>query len=72
MPCADFEFDIIGRAERGLELERLEEYWIGELGGPTNKGNPDGLLSNKRHQMSDGRYENAGGAPWSRVEEFLP
>jgi len=30
-------------------------------GGPTNLSNPDGWLSNWRHQMSDSRYSGAGG-----------
>ena len=60
-PNALFEFDELGRAHPGTELDRLEEYHIRQLGGPTNKSNPDGLLANKRHQMSDARYEAAGG-----------
>lgn len=62
-PDALFSFDVLGRAEPGVPLDRLEERWIRELGGPTNKSNPDGLLANKRHQMSDQRYEAAGGDP---------
>ena len=63
-PDAAFEFTVLDRAAPGLELDRVEEYWIRKLGGPTNKGNPDGSLSNKRHQMSDTRYAEAGGNPW--------
>ncbi len=63
-PDADFTYSELGRAEPGPDLDRLEEYHIREGGGPTNKGNPDGGLANRRHQMSDQRYEAAGGSPW--------
>lgn len=63
-PDADFEFEIIGRAEPGVELDRLEEYFIRQGGGPTNISHPDGGLANWRHQMSDLRYGQAGGDPW--------
>jgi hypothetical protein len=62
-PDADLDFEIIDRAHPGVELDRLEEYYIRKEGGPTNKSNPDGLLSNKRHQMSEMRYMRAGGDP---------
>ena len=60
-PDADFEFEIIGRANPGTELDRLDEYYIRQGDGPTNLGNPDGWLANLRHQMSDSRYADAGG-----------
>lgn len=60
-PNADFEFEIIGRANPGTELDRLEEYYIRQGGGPTNLSNPNGGLGNWRHQMSDSRYSDAGG-----------
>ena len=63
-PETTFRFRELCRIEPGVELDRLEEYYIREMGGPTNKGNPDGLLSNKRHQMSDRRYAAAGGDQW--------
>jgi hypothetical protein len=63
-PDADFEFEIIGRAEPGAELNRLEEYFIRQGGGPTNLSHPDGGLANWRHQMSDPRYSHDGGDPW--------
>ena len=44
-------------------MDRLEEYFIRSMGGPTNKSNPAGELANKRHQMSDTRYMDAGGDP---------
>jgi RHS repeat-associated protein len=62
-PGALYTYEFLGRAGPGTELDRLEEYWIRELGGPTNKGNPGGLLANARHQMSDPRYQVAGGNP---------
>lgn len=46
------------------QLSRYEQYWMREMGGPTTKANPDGLLSNKRWEMSPERYEQAGGDPY--------
>jgi hypothetical protein len=63
-PDADFEFEILGRAKPGRKLSRLEEYWIRELGGPTNRSNPGGLLANARDQMSEASYGAAGGSPF--------
>ena len=63
-PDADFEFEIIGRANPGTELDRMEEFFIRQGGGPTNVGNPNGGLANRRHQMSDPRYWGAGGDLW--------
>lgn len=60
-PNADYEFRELGRAEPGKALAVLEEDYIRELGGPSNKSNPDGGLSNRRHQMSEKRYREAGG-----------
>jgi hypothetical protein len=62
-PFADFEFSILGRAKPGAELDRLEEFFIRGMGGPTTRRNPSGVLANRRHQMSDRRYQRAGGAP---------
>ena len=58
------EFFVIDRGHPGTHLDRLEEYYIRQGGGPTKKGNPDGGLSNKRHQMNDQRYLDAGGDPY--------
>lgn len=63
-PDADFDFEILGRANPGTELDRMEEYFIRQGGGPTNGSNPGGGLANLRHQMSDSRYLAAGGDPW--------
>jgi hypothetical protein len=62
-PLADFDFEIVGRAEPGIDPDRLEEYYIREGGGPTNLRNPEGSLANMRHQMSDSRYLRAGEDP---------
>ncbi len=62
-PFADFEFSIVGRAKPGTELDRLEEYFIRRLGGPTTRRNPAGALANRRHQRSKRHYLEAGGAP---------
>ena len=64
-PNSSFDFSPIEEGiEPGTELDRYEEYWIRRLGGPTNKSNPNGGLSNKRHQMSEERYQDAGGNPY--------
>ncbi|KTR42106.1 hypothetical protein NS263_02705 [Curtobacterium oceanosedimentum] len=63
-PDAIYEYRVIDRGTPGQHLDRLEEYHIRRLGGPTNKGNPDGLLENKRHQMREARYQAAGGDPY--------
>ncbi|GGF42677.1 hypothetical protein GCM10011519_15710 [Marmoricola endophyticus] len=63
-PDADFEFEVVGRANPGRELDRMEEFFIRREGGPTNLGNPDGGLANLRHQMSETRYQDAGGDLW--------
>nr|WP_237686509.1 DUF6531 domain-containing protein [Arthrobacter jiangjiafuii] len=63
-PEARFRFEELGFADPGVKLDRLDEFYIRQHGGPTNKGNPDGLLSNKRHQMNDMRYTDAGGDLW--------
>ena len=63
-PDAGFEFEILGRTAPGTELDRLDEYWIRKLGGPTTGANPAGLLANARHQMSEPRYWAAGGSPF--------
>lgn len=47
-------FKIIGRAKPGRELDTLEETKIREYGGLKK-------LRNKRHQMSEQRYSEAGG-----------
>ncbi len=47
-PDADFEFEIIGRAKPGTQLDRMEEFYIREGGGPTNLSNPNGGLANMR------------------------
>jgi len=60
-PNSEFIFKELGRADAGIPLHVLEESWIRQLGGPTTKSNPGGLLSNKRYQMNDVRYRAASG-----------
>ena len=57
-PGAVFKYQVVGRAEPGSQLDRLEEYFIRGNGGP-------GPLSNRRHQMNDLRYVLAGGDPFA-------
>ena len=52
----------LSRAHPGTALDVAEESWIRQLGGPTNKSNPNGLLSNKRYQMNDVRYRAENGS----------
>ncbi len=60
-PDADFDFRVLQRADPGTALDVAEESWIRQLGGHTNKSNPNGFLSNKRYQMIDVRYRANGG-----------
>ena len=57
----DFRFEMVDRAEPGFSLGLTEESWIRLEGGPTNKSNPFGLLSNKRYEMNQQRYLERGG-----------
>jgi hypothetical protein len=50
-PDADFEFEIIDRAVPGKALDQAEQRHINANGGPTNKSNPNGRLSNKKNQI---------------------
>ncbi|MCX5651672.1 MAG: hypothetical protein NTU45_09835, partial [Planctomycetota bacterium] len=52
------EYEILGTAPQGKELDVLEESMIRSHGGIERRG---GTLSNRRHQMSDKRYREAGG-----------
>jgi RHS repeat-associated protein len=64
-PASSFQFSELGRADPGQDLNVAEEDWIRAGGGPTNKSNPEGGLSNARHQMNDADYRSAGGkVPW--------
>jgi RHS repeat-associated protein len=46
---ADYDFTEIGRGTQGKDLNMKEQKHIDAGGGPTNKSNPDGGLSNKRN-----------------------
>lgn len=60
-PDAVFRYDELGRARPGTQLDRREESYIRQGGGPTNRGNPNGGLANRRHKMSDQRHWGVGG-----------
>lgn len=60
-PYSDFRYEVLGREAPGAQLERMEEYFIRQLGGPTNLRNPFGGIANRRHQMRYRRYDDAGG-----------
>jgi hypothetical protein len=55
---ANHEYEVLGRAEPGTELDVLEESMIRQNGGLQREG---GSLVNRRHQMSEGRYRANGG-----------
>ncbi|WP_330986333.1 MULTISPECIES: hypothetical protein [Enterobacterales] len=58
------DYQELGRAKPGTDLDVLEETKIREMGGikETSRGTPKGgTLANKRHQMSDARYKSNGG-----------
>jgi RHS repeat-associated protein len=48
-PDSDFEFEIIDRGKPGKNLDLKEQKHIDAGGGPTNKSNPNGGLSNKKN-----------------------
>jgi hypothetical protein len=52
------DFQELGRAKSGKDLQVLEESMIRQHGGIGSRG---GGLANKRHEMSDKNYRNAGG-----------
>lgn len=60
-PFNAFDYEILGRSNPGSQLERLEEFFIRQGGGPTTRRNPAGGLANRRHQMREERYQAAGG-----------
>jgi hypothetical protein len=54
----EHEYEILGRAEPGKGLDVLEEDMMRTLGGIEREG---GTLKNRRHQMREQRYRDAGG-----------
>lgn len=56
-PDADFEFEILGRAKPGIDLDILEQKNINELGGLKRKG---GELQNRRNQIRKLRWDGLG------------
>lgn len=44
---ADYEFEVLERGKPGKDLSQKEQKHIDAGGGPTNKSNPNGGLSNK-------------------------
>ncbi|WP_379653769.1 hypothetical protein [Pseudoxanthomonas sp. UC19_8] len=52
------EYEVLGNAAPGRDLDVLEETMIRQNGGIQKRG---GTLANKRHQMSEKRYRAAGG-----------
>ena len=63
-PLAEYEFEVIGQAKEGKDLNVLEETLIRKHGVPSTKkstANGTGTLENKRYQMSEKNYNEAGG-----------
>ena len=58
-PNKVFTFEVLGRANPGLDLDVLEESWIRAGGGKNSV--PGSVLQNDRVQMNDARYRAAGG-----------
>ncbi len=54
----EHKFNVLGKAKPGTRLDKLEEDFIRQGGGPEEQG---GTLANKRYQMSEERYRAAGG-----------
>ena len=48
-PDSDFEFEILDEGAPGKDLDMKEQFHIDQRGGPTNKSNPNGGLSNKKN-----------------------
>jgi len=55
----EHNYKIIGKGKLGRDLDVVEETKIREYGGIKKRG---GKLTNKRHQMSEKRYRDAGGS----------
>ncbi len=47
----DYEFSKVDKGKPGRDLSRKEQKHIDAGGGPTNKSNPNGGLSNKRNEI---------------------
>ncbi|HEY6642865.1 RHS repeat-associated core domain-containing protein [Povalibacter sp.] len=59
-PDADYEFEVIERAEPGKPLREAEQRQIDSHGGPTNKSNPNGGTENKRNEIAKCRGTRIG------------
>ena len=60
-PNSTFTYTKLETGAPESRLDVWEETHIRKRGGPTNRSNPAGGLSNKRHQMSETRYRKRGG-----------
>jgi RHS repeat-associated protein len=50
-PDADYEFEVLERAEPGRPLREAEQRQIEMHGGPTNRSNPNGGTENRRNEI---------------------
>jgi RHS repeat-associated protein len=59
-PDADYEFEVLDRAEPGDALRRTEQRQIDRHGGPTNRSNPNGGTENMRNEIAPCRGTRVG------------
>lgn len=69
-PSSTFIYKELGRTTPGIQLSRLEQYWIDRYGGPRILSNPYAILSNARNQMNWLDYQRAGGDPFQYRTPF--
>ncbi len=54
-PDAEYDYDVIDRAEPGQALREAEQRHITAHGGPTNRSNPNGGTENRRNEIAQPR-----------------
>jgi hypothetical protein len=54
-PTADYEYEVLDRADPGGTLRKAEQRQITAHGGPTNKSNPNGGTENKRNEIKQSK-----------------
>jgi hypothetical protein len=59
-PDADYEFEVIDRAQPGPALRQAEQRQIDAHGGPTNRSNPNGGTENRRNEVGRCRRDSKG------------
>ena len=59
-PDADYQYEVIERADPGKKLRQAEQRQIDAHGGPTNKSNPHGGTENKRNEIAPCKASGTG------------